>query len=71
MTLVAFDTCPDLIVRTDWGHTSNRDHGVISDCGCKAEQEQRPCARRGICIKAREEETWTPINSKTFTQPKG
>lgn len=64
---IAFNVCPDLIVRTDFGHQTNPDHKVISACECKAEQEQRPCRRRGACIKARDDQTWKTITSKSFS----
>ena len=62
------DVCRDLIVYTDWGHTSTSDHKSIQGCECKAEKEHRPCPRRGVCIEATDQETYRRVTSKTFTK---
>lgn len=59
------DWCPDLIVRTDIGHSAG-DHKHIATASCKAAQEGRHCPRRGCCMEARDEKTGARVSSKTF-----
>lgn len=59
------DWCPDLVVRTDIGHSAG-DHKYIATASCKAEAEGRKCPRRGSCLEARNNSSGLRINSKTF-----
>jgi hypothetical protein len=63
----AFGVCSDLIVRTDHGH-SEGDYKNISLCECRAQREGCPCRRKGVCIEARQAETWTRINSACWSK---
>lgn len=64
-----FDWCPELIARTDWGHSSPADHKTICAMECKAEKGGRPCVRRGGCVVAHNGDDWSRINRKSFTPP--
>jgi hypothetical protein len=66
MSEITQDVCLDLIVYTDFGHGPNTDHKRIATSRCKAEEENRACTRRGVCIEARENRTWKRVNFKTF-----
>lgn len=44
--------CNELIVRTDFGHSTNSDHPIISMTECKAKREGRRCYNSGNCIAA-------------------
>ena len=61
------NVCPDLIVRTDHGHSSHPDYKHISMCECKAFKENRPCRYRGNCIAGRDSDTGRKVNSKTWS----
>ena len=66
MSIAKMDWCEELIVRTDFGHSSDPDHKTIVAMSCKAEKEGRSCTRRGLCVEARDQKTWSRINSKSF-----
>lgn len=60
------DICPDLIVRTDHGFSSDPDYKNIAKASCKAEQDGRHCPNRGACIEAKVSATGRRVNSKSF-----
>lgn len=62
----SFLVCPYLIVRTDHGHATAADYKNVSKCECRAQQEGKPCCRRGVCIEARHPAAWTRINSSSW-----
>ena len=65
-TKIYIDWCPELIVRTDFGHSTHPDHKNIAMMSCKAEAEGRKCRRKGSCTVARSNETAERVTSKTF-----
>lgn len=66
MSIISHNVCSDLVVYTDFGHSTNRDHKTIATSRCLAEEEGRACRRRGVCIEARTNHDWKRVNSKTF-----
>jgi hypothetical protein len=66
MTDLVQIACQDLIVYTDFSYKMIHSHKAISNMKCKAQQENRPCTRRGVCIEARTSATWKRVNTKTF-----
>ena len=61
-----FIHCPDLIVRTDIGHSTNADFKQIAMIECKAFREGRKCFDAGNCVVAREDDTWKKISKHSF-----
>jgi hypothetical protein len=47
-----FNVCPQLIVRTDTGNSTNWDYKQISVCQCKALTEGKECKYKGNCVTA-------------------
>lgn len=58
--------CPDLIVRTDIGHSTHADFKQISMMECRAEREGRHCRKRGQCVEAMSQDDGRRVSSKTF-----